>query len=94
VRQPNITVVEGTAITGPKNYAILELADGNSITMESPWPKAAVGKHVRVTGIPEQIRDVPPRQPPADHGFYQELDPGYTPMKALKIEIIGDSSRR
>jgi hypothetical protein len=89
VRQPNITVVEGTAIAGPKNYAILKLADGDFITMESPWPKAAVGKHVRVTGIPEQIRSVPPRQPPADQGFNQEFDPGYTPMKALKIEIIG-----
>jgi hypothetical protein len=90
VRQPNITVVEGTAITGPKNHAILKLADGDFITMESPWPKAAVGKHVRVTGIPEQFENVP--LPTGEVG--QQLGPGYTPMKALKIEIIGDSSRR
>jgi len=90
VGQPNITVVEGTAITGPKHYAILKLADGGFITMESQWPKDVVGKHVRVTGIPEQIQDVP--LPTGEVG--QELYPGYTPMKAMKIEIVGDSSRR
>lgn len=85
--QPNIIVVEGKAVTGPKHHTMLKLADGDVVTMESEWPKAVVGKHVRVTGIPERIENVPPPKESAGSGFPQMLSPGYIPMKALKIEV-------